>query len=243
MTISSLIRFAISAGKTNAETLEAVKEAFPEAKTSTACVSYYRSKMKKAKADREAKDYIYSLTSVKEAPQGRESRGFSAILCRDNKRVASVSDDASGAPVAIYWDDYIQDGDQAERVKVRTYSDEKPIVQMVQMTSEQKTFHEYVESLPLIVCQWNDVQTGQPATLRETTGTVIGRLVSEVLTMRRIAIESKEWLMICDKGDVFSFRVEPNPAELEKARYDFPDAIILNGLSPADVLKALRTKA
>lgn len=240
MTIASLIRAAITAGKNNAETLDIIKEAFPEAKTSTACVSYYRSKMKKAKADREAKDYIYSLTSVKEAPQGRESRGFTAILCRDNRRIASVSDDASGAPVSIYWDDYTQDGDQAERVKVRTYSDEKLVVQM---TSEQKAFHEYVESLPLIVCQWNDAKTGRPATLRETTGTVIGRLVSEVLTMRRIAIESKEWLMICDKGDVFSFRVEPNPAELEKARYDFPDAIILNGLSPADVLKALRTKA
>ncbi|UTC27992.1 hypothetical protein [Stenotrophomonas phage A1432] len=49
-TIAEVIREGISQGLDNAQVLEKVREAFPNANTSPACVSYYRSKMKKAGA-------------------------------------------------------------------------------------------------------------------------------------------------------------------------------------------------
>lgn len=60
-TIADTIRSAISAGKTNEEVLAAVKAAHPDSNTSPACVSYYRSKMKKAG------------TNLPTAPQGAEA--------------------------------------------------------------------------------------------------------------------------------------------------------------------------
>lgn len=46
-TIASTIRTALQAGLNNTEVLEIVKANHPDANTSAACVSYYRSKMKK----------------------------------------------------------------------------------------------------------------------------------------------------------------------------------------------------
>lgn len=47
-TIADTIRASLAEGKTNEQVLADVKAAHPTANTSAACVSYYRSKMKKA---------------------------------------------------------------------------------------------------------------------------------------------------------------------------------------------------
>lgn len=47
-TIADTIRASLAEGKTNKQVLTDVKAAHPTANTSAACVSYYRSKMKKA---------------------------------------------------------------------------------------------------------------------------------------------------------------------------------------------------
>ena len=49
-TIANTIRASLAQGKTNEQVLADVKAAHPTANTSAACVSYYRSKMKKAGA-------------------------------------------------------------------------------------------------------------------------------------------------------------------------------------------------
>ena len=45
-TIADTIRSAISAGKTNEEVLAAIKEQFPDAKTSMASINWYRNKLR-----------------------------------------------------------------------------------------------------------------------------------------------------------------------------------------------------
>ena len=45
--VGAFAKELIKAGKTNAEALTAVKEKFPDAKTTTACIAYYRTALKK----------------------------------------------------------------------------------------------------------------------------------------------------------------------------------------------------
>ena len=45
--VGSFAKEQIALGKTNAEVLEAVKTQFPTAKTTTSCIAYYRTAMKK----------------------------------------------------------------------------------------------------------------------------------------------------------------------------------------------------
>lgn len=120
-TIADTIRSAISAGKTNEEVLAAVKAAHPGSNTSPACVSYYRSKMKKAggapaapKAPKAPKQtaiakavgsgHGYSVKGVKNF-RGNEGYGFNATLYRDGKAIAFVIDDANGGVYSYEWKD------------------------------------------------------------------------------------------------------------------------------------------
>lgn len=117
-TIADTIRAAISAGKTNEEVLAAVKAAHPGSNTSPACVSYYRSKMKKAggsqavaKAPKQtpiakatASGHGYSVKGVKNF-RGNEGYGFNATLYKDGKAIAFVIDDANGGIYSYEWKD------------------------------------------------------------------------------------------------------------------------------------------
>lgn len=120
-TIADTIRSAISAGKTNEEVLAAVKAAHPDSNTSPACVSYYRSKMKKAgtnlpaapkapkqtpiaKATAAAVGHGYTVKGVKSF-RGNEGYGFNATLYKDGKAIAFVYDDANGGCYMYEWKD------------------------------------------------------------------------------------------------------------------------------------------
>lgn len=120
-TIADTIRSAILAGKTNEEVLAAVKAAHPDSNTSPACVSYYRSKMKKAgtnlptapkapkqtpiaKATTAAVGHGYTVKGVKNF-RGNEGYGFNATLYRDGKAIAFVIDDANGGCYSYEWKD------------------------------------------------------------------------------------------------------------------------------------------
>lgn len=120
-TIADTIRSAISAGKTNEEVLAAVKAAHPDSNTSPACVSYYRSKMKKAgtnlpaapkapkqtpiaKATTAAVGHGYTVKGVKSF-RGNEGYGFNATLYKDGKAIAFVYDDANGGCYMYEWKD------------------------------------------------------------------------------------------------------------------------------------------
>ena len=117
-TIADTIRAALSAGKTNEEVLAEVKAAHPGSNTSPACVSYYRSKMKKAgtavpkapkpkpiaKAVEVAVGHGYSVKGVKTF-RGNEGYGFNATLYKDGKAIAFVYDDANGGCYSYEWKD------------------------------------------------------------------------------------------------------------------------------------------
>lgn len=120
-TIADTIRSAISAGKTNEEVLAAVKAAHPDSNTSPACVSYYRSKMKKAgtnlpaapkapkqtpiaKATATAVGHGYTVKGVKSF-RGNKGYGFNATLYKDGKAIAFVYDDANGGCYMYEWKD------------------------------------------------------------------------------------------------------------------------------------------
>lgn len=133
-TIADTIRAALSAGKTNEEVLAAVKAAHPDSNTSAACVSYYRSKMKKAggtlpapskpKAPKPtpiakavSSGHGYSVKGVKNF-RGNEGYGFNATLYKDGKAIAFVIDDANGGCYSYEWKD--KDAEAALDAYVKT---------------------------------------------------------------------------------------------------------------------------
>ncbi|MNJ07169.1 hypothetical protein D3C81_441970 [compost metagenome] len=129
-TIAATIRTALSQGLDNAQVLEIVKANHLDSNTSAACVSYYRSKMKKAGAqvaaakgetkaaanvigieDAKAKllakvsgaeENVYSVDKVK-FQRGQEGQGFVCKLLRNGKVVAEVIDYAMGGPFDFDW--------------------------------------------------------------------------------------------------------------------------------------------
>ncbi|ANT45281.1 hypothetical protein Xoosp2_59 [Xanthomonas phage Xoo-sp2] len=96
-TIADTIRSAISAGKTNEEVLAAVKAAHPSSNTSSACVSYYRSKMKKSPiakasaASMGARKIKVALKSVEYLVK-EWRQGFTAKVYVDGKAYCTVID-------------------------------------------------------------------------------------------------------------------------------------------------------
>ncbi|UGL62811.1 hypothetical protein [Xanthomonas phage MET13-T1] len=96
-TIADVIRAGISAGLDNGEVLAEVKKAFPEGSTSAACVSYYRSKMKKSPAAKalaapaEARKVKVELKSVEYLVK-EWRQGFTAKVYVDGKAYCTVID-------------------------------------------------------------------------------------------------------------------------------------------------------
>lgn len=117
-TIADTIRAALADGKTNEEVLALVKASHPGSNTSPACVSYYRSKMKKAgtvapkapkqkpiaKAVEVSVGHGYTVKGVKSF-RGNEGYGFNATLYKDGKAIAFVYDDANGGCYSYEWKD------------------------------------------------------------------------------------------------------------------------------------------
>lgn len=134
-TIADTIRSALAAGKTNEEVLAAVKAAHPSSNTTSACVSYYRSKAKKeggTPAPRQSKaiakpasGHGYAVKGVKTF-RGNEGYGFNATLYKDGKAIAFVIDDANGGCYSYEWKD------DAERVPFVEYAKQR----MTEVTME-----------------------------------------------------------------------------------------------------------
>ena len=126
-TIADTIRAGLAAGKTNDEILADVKKNHPNANTSPACVSYYRSKAKKAgnlttpKAPKptakkkkveklpaplapQAPAVGHGYTLAKYKPFGASwGGGFDAVLMKDGVEVASVFDKGDGGCYGWHW--------------------------------------------------------------------------------------------------------------------------------------------
>lgn len=185
-TIADTIRASLAEGKTNEQVLADVKAAHPTANTSAACVSYYRSKMKKAgtaTAKPEPKAIAKAVAAVSGNPSytvkgvksfiGNEGHGFNATLYRDGKAVAFVYDDASGGPVAFEWKD--RDGGLVE-VETRTH-DGRPWT--VKMTREERAYHTFVSAMPK--------QSFEGMELDVTMDIHVSGLVNDALLLKDVA--------------------------------------------------------
>jgi quinol monooxygenase YgiN len=226
-TIADTIRAEIAAGKTNDEVLDAVKAAHPGSNTTPACVSYYRSKMKKAgtataprenpykeatvshalfKALNGPSDRVYTVKNVKSF-RGNEGYGFNATLYRGDKRVALVMDDANGGCYSYEW--Y---GDASAR---------KAEADMFTATAKQL----------------------YPDETFEVEDRAVARLVDDVLLLKDAAKATKGKVAIIKDGKLYTIKA-PNgvvtPAFIELVRQKNGNPTILNGKDDVFVLAALR---
>ncbi len=226
-TIADTIRKALTEGKSNEQVLVDVKAAHPESQTTAACVSYYRSKMKKAsplvaaaKVDKkiESKKVVevtnsldqaiaaYSVIKVKSF-MGREGHGFNATLCRGGKAVAFVWDDASGGPTSFDWIDR---------------AEEKALLDLC---STMPSITHFGVSLDISPCMFAE------------------QLVNNFLLLKEIAKLTKGKIAYISKlGKLYTmpwgYRTTEEVIALVKSKHE--GCTILNGLSDAEAMAAVR---
>lgn len=248
-TIANTIRAALAAGKTNDQVLADVKAAHPNANTSAACVSYYRSKMKKAGAGTAtAKPEPTAITKAVAAVSGNaaytvknvktfignEGHGFNATLYRDGKAIAFVYDDASGGPVAFEWKDC---ADGLVEVATKDYKGEP---WTVKMTNEEKAYHAFVSALPKHVCSFTD-NDGKPVEMDVNMEMHVSDLVNDVLTLRDIARMTKGKIaFVKADGKLYTIKCEPNDKNIAAIKAKHAGCVILNGMSDVAALATMR---
>ncbi|UQM93912.1 hypothetical protein vBSmQDWS359_74 [Stenotrophomonas phage vB_Sm_QDWS359] len=218
-TIADTIRSAISAGKTNEEVLAAVKAAHPDSNTSPACVSYYRSKMKKAgtnlpaapkapkqtpiaKATAAAVGHGYTVKGVKSF-RGNEGYGFNATLYKDGKAIAFVYDDANGGCYMYEWKDKAA---------------EQPLLELAKQKYPDMKF--------------------------EQMDAFVGSLIDDVLLEKDAAKLTKGKVAILKDGKIYTIKA-PNgtvtPQFLELVAKKNPTAKVLNTAPLSEVVALLKS--
>lgn len=239
-TIADTIRTSLAEGKTNEQVLADVKAAHPKANTSAACVSYYRSKAKKAgtatakpeprviakAAAAVSGNPIYTVKGVKSFI-GNEGHGFNATLYRDGKAVAFVYDDASGGPVAFEWKDRA-DG----LVEVQTTTlDGRPWT--AKMTNEEKCLHDLCAAMPK--------HTFEGMELDVSADMFVSDLVNDALLLKDIARMTKSKIaFIKADGKLYTAKCEPTEKNIYAIKAKHVGCVVLNGMSDLAVLAAVR---
>lgn len=247
-TIADTIRAALADGKTNEQVLAAVKAAHPTSSTTPACVSYYRSKMKKAGSAtlKPAKKpaavatslagdarHLYTVKGIK-IFVGNEGQGFNATLYRDGRAVAFVYDDASGGDVVFEWKDQA-DGlieAQVEGFNGKMYP--------TMMTREEQALHVLVSSMPAVVCDWIDSTTGKQALMPVARSGFVCGLVDDALLLKDIARMTRGKVAFIHDGKLFTIKWEPSAANIAATLAKNLGAIVLNGMGDTEALAAVR---
>lgn len=251
MSIADTIRAGIAAGKSNAEVLEAVKAAHPASNTSPACVSFYRSKMKKegnaaptppraasakAKPAKAAKVVQlppgarlgYHVAGVKSFI-GMEGHGYNATLYFEGKKVAFVIDDAGGGPLDVQW--------EGPRDQTRTIDGGNGKVWHVKATAAELALEEAIKGLPDVVCSFDDPNTGRPATLAMTAELFIDDLVNAAQALKDVRKAIKAGIMFAAEGKVYSTKCDPQSEKVRaQIRRKHPDARMLNDMDEREAL-------
>ncbi|URA07024.1 hypothetical protein P9A47_gp56 [Xanthomonas phage Elanor] len=223
-TIADTIRAGLADGKTNEEILALVKQAHPNANTSPACVSYYRSKMKKAgtavtapKAPPKQKalakavgGHGYTVKGLKSFI-GNEGSGYNASIYRDGKLIAFAYDDASGGAVNIEWK---VEGECAVLV---AYARANPTEHIKEEDSD-----------------WDVAET------------FIDELVNDAFLLRDAAKLTKGKVAILKDGKLYTVKSSNGvitPQFLELVAKKNPTARILNGLSDLELVAIMKSIA
>lgn len=242
-TIADTIRASLAEGKTNEQVLADVKAAHPSANTSAACVSYYRSKMKKvgsAAAKPEPRAIAKAVAAASGNPSytvkgvksfiGNEGHGFNATLYRDGKAVAFVYDDASGGPVAFEWKDTAAG---LVDVVARNYMGEE---YKTRMTHEEKAYYDFVSAIPK--------QSFEGTELDVTMDIHVSDLVNDALLLKDVARMTKSGVaFIKADGKLYTAKCEPNEKNIATIKAKHVGCVVLNGMSDLAVLAAVRATA
>lgn len=223
-TIADTIRSAISAGKTNEEVLAAVKAAHPDSNTSSACVSYYRSKMKKAggapaapktpKAPKQTaiakavnSGHGYSVKGVKFF-RGNEGYGFNATLYRDGKAIAFVYDDATGGMLGWEWR------------------------KDVDVKAEEALLKAHVAALPPI--------SGCGVSIPVDVDLYVDGLVQDAQLLKDAQKFIKAGTAFVVGKDLYTTKSPPTEATLTALRTKHPTAVVMNGMADAELVVLMR---
>ncbi|UYA98795.1 hypothetical protein P9A53_gp51 [Xanthomonas phage vB_Xar_IVIA-DoCa6] len=217
-TIADTIRAGLADGKTNDEILAMVKQAHPTANTSPACVSYYRSKAKKAGGQAIAKapkaapkqkalvaavgGHGYTVKGLKSFI-GNEGSGYNASIYRDGKLVAFAYDDASGGCLNIEW----------------------------KVEGEYELMKAYVHSLPEVP-EFEAVES------------FVDDLVNDAFLLKDAAKLTKGKVAILKDGKLYTIKASNGvvtPQFLELVAKKNPTAKILNGLSDLELVAIMKS--
>lgn len=243
-TIADTIRAALSQGLNNEQVLKAVKAAHPDSNTSAACVSYYRSKMKKAgaatakpqakpKAEQKpvaaavaASVGVYEVRGIKTFV-GMEGHGYNATLYRDGKAVCFIIDDASGGPVTFEWKDHAAPKVEADSFN---YKDE-PV--KAKVTPEEALFLAVVNALPPCTMFDKPMRVNMEMYAEELVNDA--QLVKEVQRMMKGKIA-----FIKRSGELFTAKAEPNEKNIAIIKAKHEGCIVLNELSLLAAVAAVK---
>lgn len=155
---------------------------------------------------------IYQIKNLKTF-RGVEGNGFNATLYLGQKRLGSIVDDASGGPVIFEISD-----------------------------ADKKALDDYAQSLPDIICSFND-HTGKPAVLKNSADLLVSHLVNQAATLKRIKgiLRKGTALAIIEDHQIYKveYMCEVNLQIIKDYQKNYPEAVVLNQLSDADIMAAL----
>lgn len=175
---------------------------------------------------------VYTVKGIKTFI-GMEGEGFNATLCRDGKPVAFVIDDASGGMMDFQWRDF-----DKGRVEAEVLSwDDKPMT--VKMTVEERILSDFVATLPVRVCDFNDTD-GKPAELRVTMDLFVDELIGDASLLKQINRWVKNGAAMVNGKDILTFKCDPSEKNFATLRAKYPNGVILNSLSDADKVAAVK---
>lgn len=177
----------------------------------------------------------YAVKGVKTF-RGREGEGYNATLYRDGKKVAFVTDDASGGQLDIDWEDI-----HAPRTTVQVEGYEKGKSHPVNMTPEEKALHDHCLPLPDRLCSFLG-RDGKPVMMRVTPEIFVEDLVNDYILLKDAAKLTKGKVAFLDKGKIYTIKLGSHTEEatIAHVKSKHPEAMILNGRQPSEVLAAMR---
>ncbi|MEW5833362.1 MAG: hypothetical protein AB1763_11060 [Campylobacterota bacterium] len=164
----------------------------------------------------------YTLKNVKTF-SGMEGRGFNASLYRDGKKVAEVRDDATGGPLRFDWADALQ-----PKVVIDAFDYAGNPIRF-NGSEEEKRLHDFCNALPQ--------RESNGRTLRVDPDWYVSELVDTADLMKRVKRHMKTKVVIIEGTTIstISYAAGITPETLAAARKNNPKAVVLNGLSDAEL--------
>jgi len=144
--------------------------------------------------------------------RGMEGEGYNADLYRDGKKVAFVIDDATGGMLDVEWLD----------------------------RKEEKILADHCKTLPDRPAGFLD--EGKEPMMAVTPEIFIEDLVNDALLLKDAAKLTKGKIAFVDKGKMWTMKLGAHTLEAATAhvRAKHPEASILNGREPREVLAIMR---